>query len=219
MSELPPKSPRKVKNKIPQRKIIQMAVPDASRFSGGVPDNIKIAMASAIMAFSQMEMSAEHFIWDVLGLSIDDGKLLTQIDAKEKFELAKKLSERYAIPIHGNPTTTSEAWATVRLIIEARNKMAHGVWQMIDKTTPVVVSYRIPIELGSVNSEHFPLDRIENVAMLSQRLSRFFDAMCARIAASPTKPTAQPPSPKPNLPEHPLPTAQSPPPPPESSDP
>jgi hypothetical protein len=65
-----------------------------SRITKGVSDEIKIAMASAIMAFSDMEMSAEQFIWDVLGLSIDDGKLVTQIDTIDKIELAKKLGER-----------------------------------------------------------------------------------------------------------------------------
>jgi hypothetical protein len=56
----------------------QTDLPDASRISGG----IHLGLADAIMSFSDMEIAAEQFIWDVLGLSPDDGKLLTQIDAK-----------------------------------------------------------------------------------------------------------------------------------------
>jgi hypothetical protein len=93
MSDLPPKSPRLKNPKAGSRKertIVQQNLSDGSRISEGVRDTIKLAVASAIMAFSEMEMSAEHFIWDVLGLSVDDGKLVTQIDTKEKIELSKK---------------------------------------------------------------------------------------------------------------------------------
>jgi len=141
------------------------------------------------MAFSEMEMSAEHFIWDILGLSVDDGKLVTRIETKEKIELAKKLSERYFLPLHPNDQTTAEAWSAIRDAIELRNKMAHGVWRMIDAQTPIVVSYRIPIELGRINSEHFPFERIEAVAFLCLKAKKLFDALCLRIAKE-GRPTA-----------------------------
>ena len=60
--------------------------------------------------------------------------------------------------------------------------MAHGVWRMIDGTTPIVVSYRIPIEPGRINSEHFPLDRIEAVSSVCLRVKGMFDLLSARIA-------------------------------------
>ena len=182
MTYPPPKNPRYKKSRGPKgAAIIQRRMSDPSRITKGAPDEIKIAMASAIMAFSDMEMSAEQFIWDVLGLSIDDGKLVTQIDTKEKIELAKKLSERYRLPLHPSSQTTAEAWPAIRSAIEARNKMAHGVWVMID-AAPVVVSYRIPIELGQVNSEHFPLDRIEAVTSICVKMKGLFDRLCAKIA-------------------------------------
>ncbi len=184
MTDLPPKNPRFKKPKPGAPKgpaIIQRNMSDASRIAKGVPDQIKIAMASAIMAISDMEMSAEQFIWDVFGLSVDDGKLVTQIDTKEKIELAKKLSERYRLPLHPNEQMTAEAWSAIRSAIEARNKMAHGVWVMIDNTTPIVVSYRIPIELGQVNSEHFPLDRIEAIRSVCVKAKGLFDTLCAKI--------------------------------------
>src|ERR1700689_4135315 len=139
MTDPRPKNPRFKKPKRRAPTIIQRNMSEASRITKGVPDQVKIAMASAVMTFSDMEMSAEQFIWDVLGLSVDDGKLVTQIDTKEKFELAKKLSERSRLPLHPNEQTTAEAWSAIRSAIEARNKMAHGVWVMIDNTTPIVV--------------------------------------------------------------------------------
>lgn len=164
-------------------KVVQRNLSDATRISEGVPDAIKLAMASAIMAFAEMEMSAEHFIWDVMGLSADDGKLVTQIDAKEKIELAKKLSERYGLPIHPHPQTTADAWPSIRVAVEARNKMAHGVWRMIDGTSPTVVSYRIPIEAGRINSEQFPLDKIEAITSVCRMAKARFDLLCQQIAS------------------------------------
>jgi pimeloyl-ACP methyl ester carboxylesterase len=151
MSGLPPRNPRQKKPRVPKGPtIVQRSMSDPAHITKGVPDEIKIAVASAIMAFSDMEMSAEQFIWDVLGLSIDDGKLVTQSDTKEKIELAKKLSERYRLALHPSAQTTADAWTAIRNAIESRNKMAHGVWVTIDEV-PFVVSYRIPIELGRAN--------------------------------------------------------------------
>jgi len=203
MSNLPPKSPRSKQPKARSaagRKVIQQNLSDGARISEGVPDAIKLAMADALMVFSEMEMSAEHFIWDVLGLSADDGKLVTQIETKEKIELAKKLSHRYGLPLHRHARTTADAWSAIRLAVEARNKMAHGIWRMIDGETPIVVSYRIPIEAGRINSEHFPLDRIEAVTSACLRAKKLFDALCARIATE-GRPKPPVPAPTPNDPE------------------
>ena len=135
------------------------------------------------MAFSEMEMSAEHFIWDVLGLEVDDGKLLTCIDTNDKFVLAKKLSIRYQMPIHPNDQTAADAWSAISEAVEARNKMAHGVWRMIDGSTPIVISYRIPIETGQINSEEFSLERICEVESLCFKAKKLFDILSRRIAA------------------------------------
>jgi hypothetical protein len=203
MTDLPPKKPRTKKPKpgaAKGKKIVQQNLRDASRITKGIPDKIKIAMADAIMAFSDMEMSAEQFIWDLLGLSDDDGKLVTRIDTKDKLELAKKFSERYRLPLHPNEQTTAEAWSAIRNAIEARNKMAHGIWMTIDLKTPVVVSYRIPIELGGINSEHFPADRIEAVTRVCLKAKGLFDKLCAKIATE-GRPLPPPIPPTPNDPE------------------
>lgn len=185
--------PRTEKKKVPhQPKVIQKDIDPNSEISETIPENIKIAVASAIMAFSEMEMSAEFFIWDVLKLSHDDGKLLTQIDAKDKFQLAKKLSERYAVRIHPNSNTAINIWASIGTILEARNKIAHGVWRMKDKSIPIIFSIRMKTEPGSINSEHFPLDRLEAIADTSSKIKRYFDAMCTMISSLQQKPLPQP---------------------------
>jgi hypothetical protein len=203
MTTLPPKNPRTKKRKLGSAKgdkIVQQNLSDAQRISKGVADDIKVAMADAIMAFADMEMSAEQFIWDLLGLSPDDGKLVTRIDTKDKFELAKKFSERYRLPLHPDEKTTAHAWTAIRNAIEARNKMAHGVWMTIDLKTPIVVSYRIPIERGRINSEHFPLDRIEAVTRVCINAKGLFDTLCAKIATE-GRPAPPPLPPTPGDPE------------------
>ncbi|MFG1465779.1 hypothetical protein V5F77_23115 [Xanthobacter sp. DSM 24535] len=131
MSNLPPKSPRSKQPKARSaagRKVIQQNLSDGARISEGVPDAIKLAMADALMVFSEMEMSAEHFIWDVLGLSADDGKLVTQIETKEKIELAKKLSHRYGLPL-----PSSRANNRGRLVSDTpcgRSQKQDGSWHL-----------------------------------------------------------------------------------------
>lgn len=113
MADLPPKNPCTKKPKpgsAEGNKIVRHNLSDAKHLSKGVPDKIKLAMADAIMAFSDGEMSAEQFIWDLLGLSPDDGKLVTRIETKAKIELTKKFSERYRLPPHPNEQMTAEAW-------------------------------------------------------------------------------------------------------------
>jgi hypothetical protein len=73
--------------------------------------------------------------------------------------------------------------------------MAHGVWMTIDLKTPIVVSYRIPIKLGRINSEHFPLDRIEAVTRVCTMAKRLFDTLCAKIAAEGRPTLPLPPTP------------------------
>jgi hypothetical protein len=162
---------------------------DSSRISKGIPDSVKLLIANAIMAFAEMEVSAELVLWKLAGLSTDDGKLLTQLDSKEKFELTKKFSERYQIPIHAHPQTTSDIWSQIRMIVEARNKVAHGVWVMIDGNMPMAVTYRIPTGLGRIMGEHFPEERLALIAENCWKIKRLFDEMADHIASLPERPT------------------------------
>jgi hypothetical protein len=205
MKQLPPKQPRRKKAKSRGPKITNYSLPDAKRISKKIPAAIKTAIASAIMAFSEMEGSAETIIWDLSGVSMDDGILLTaNLDAKEKLELTKKFSERYGIPIHANPEITANIWAAIRLEVEKRNKIAHGMWVMIDKKIPLAVSYRIKTGLGRVMGEEFPKERLKLMAVNCWKIKRIFDRMAQHIASLPTRPVPPPQMQTPSHPERPL---------------
>jgi hypothetical protein len=75
---------------------------------------------------------------------------------------------------------------------------------MIDQTMPIVVSYRIPVEPGSVNSEHFPIARMIAMAKSCDGLRRRFDEMCVVARSLPKKPSPPPQSSKSTPPELPL---------------
>jgi hypothetical protein len=90
--------------------IINYSLSDTSRLSKKIPAAVKIAIANVIMAFAEMEVSAETVIWDLTGLSPDDGKLLTRMDSKDKLELTKKFSERYGLAIHPDARSLRSAF-------------------------------------------------------------------------------------------------------------
>jgi hypothetical protein len=185
--------------------ITRRMTPD-STLSREIPDSIKIAIADVIMRFSEMENAAETVIWDLVGVSDDDGKLLTQLDSKDKLELCKKFTERYGMPIHSDIDIASHAWMTIRQSIEARNKIAHGLWYMLhegSESVPVAVSYRIPAELGRVTGEQFPIDRLVLIGENCEKNRDLLNALLRRIAERPSKPTPQPLTQTPSLGEHP----------------
>jgi hypothetical protein len=140
------------------------------KLSPGVPDSVKAAVAGAIMAYSLMETFLEFFIWDVTGLSYDDGRLLTKIDASEKIAIAKALAKRYAIktPVYGKNAKGKDAksvWRVMNELAQIRNLMAHGVWGMHALTTPVASSFRLKEEghEGRIISESFDSARLEAI--------------------------------------------------------
>jgi hypothetical protein len=133
------------------------------KLSPGVPDDVKVAIASAILAYSDMEASLEWFIWDLAGLSYEDGRLLTKIDASEKISIAKALSERYGIKAPTVPANTPTMWKVMQDLATARNLIAHGIWGMHELTLPVASSFRLKgDEEDRVISEGFPIARLRS---------------------------------------------------------
>jgi hypothetical protein len=124
-----------------------------SQVTHGVPDTVKILIADAVLDFAAMEAAVEVFIWEMTGLSFDDGRMLVRSDAKAKFELAKRLSEKYGVlaPVVNRGETTMRR-AMVDLA-EPRNKIVHSVWVMVDLKTPAAVSYKIPSEPDQIAAD------------------------------------------------------------------
>jgi hypothetical protein len=192
MSKLPPKSPRfKVKKTRPKKSEDFPTIQDMSEISPEVPDRIKIGIAEAIVGYSALENSAETLIWDLTGLSFEDGKLLTKIDSRGKFDLLKKLMARYNLPLSQDPERTKALWTIITDIIESRNKIAHGVWVMFRETTPLTASFRISGgEPDHIVGERFSLRRLETIALTCWQIKGLIDDLANKRSASRAKPSA-----------------------------
>jgi hypothetical protein len=86
----------------------------AAEVSLGVPDNVKVAIASAILAFSEIEQALDGLIWDLTGLRYEDGRLLTEIERLAPLHIrgsctTPKCWRRIAYSI----TTDAEGYATL----------------------------------------------------------------------------------------------------------
>jgi hypothetical protein len=175
------------------------------RISHAIPQRVKTAIGNAIVAFAAMEAAAEALIWDFVGLSSDNGRLLTRMDARPKLELAKALSEKHRVLPHPHPQTTKDFWIMVRRLTDAQNRIAHGIWVVLDKKLPVAASYRLTADPGRVLGEAFPLDRLAEIASACGKSKKVFEEMAERHHSSQPKP--QPPRhrPKPIQPRSPKP--------------
>jgi hypothetical protein len=157
-----------------------------SQVTHGVPDAVKILIADAVLDFAAMEAAVEVFIWEMTGLSFDDGRMLVRSDAKAKFELAKRLSEKYGVlaPVVNRGETTM--WRAMVDLAEPRNKIVHSVWVMIDLKTPAAVSYRIPSEPDQIAAESFSEDRLRAFSRQCRKIKDCLDHMVSEAHKSRT---------------------------------
>jgi hypothetical protein len=77
------------------------------------------------------------------------------------------------------------------MIVEARNKIAHGVWVMVDGDKPLAVTYPIPTGLGRIMGEHFPEEHLTLIAKNCWKIKGLFDDMAKHIASLPERPVAR----------------------------
>ncbi len=183
----PPKSPRykSKKKQSPTPNEIPTIDIDASRLSDDIPDIVKIAIAEAIMAYAAMEGTAERLIWEITGLSFDDGRILTRVDSSEKFETLKTFIENYGLIIHYSRITTVAMWTAIRQLMPVRNLIVHGIWAMLDHKIPVTISPRLPTTTGNVVGESFPIERLHAIARQCYRVKKSLVALSDRVRASP----------------------------------
>jgi hypothetical protein len=152
---------------------------DASRLSDNIPDEIKIAIANSIIAYSAMENAAERLIWDVAGLSYDDGKLLTRNGAN-KFDILKQLLEQHGVVVHYSRRTTISMWDAIRQVVPTRNLIVHGVWAMLDNAMPVSISYKLSSDTGHVLGEPFDLERLQAVGRQCIKVKNVLEGLSKR---------------------------------------
>jgi hypothetical protein len=167
----------KKKQKSPAEDDIQPIKLDRSQISVGVPDKIKILVADALMEFANMESALEVLIWEVTGLSFDDGRMLTKLDISKKIGLAKDLSEKYGVPSPKVAKGKLSMWGAMRALLEPRNKIAHGMWIMIDLKIPASASYRIPSDPDQIAADSFSEERFEAISRQSQKIRECLDRM------------------------------------------
>jgi hypothetical protein len=153
--------------------------------TSGVPDNVKIAMANAIMTFSKVEQTLDSAIWIMAGLGYEDGRLLTaaMLDTSDKADVAKKMAKRYGVDLESEKENPRTVWSVLRELIELRNKMAHGVWWMYRLTTPMVSSYRNRASSGELVAEEFSIRRMEGIAKQCEVIQRALDRIAEKAQA------------------------------------
>ncbi len=177
-------------------------ISDLARMSVEIPDDVRIAIADVVMSFAAMETTAEHLIWELSGVSFDDGKLLTRMEAKAKLDLARKFIERYNLLKGHDKEKIVAFWRTIHFLVELRNKVAHGLWWMLDKKIPLCASYRMASGEGQVTAEAFPLERLRYITEENSRAKTNFDSMVKHVQSSPPKPSSPHGRLRPTLPPH-----------------
>ncbi len=149
------------------------------------------------MSFSYLETAAEMMIWDLLNLSFDDGSLITsRMQADNKFALLRELLER---PTNDKLMPTKQFWKTLKTLSEARAKIAHGAWIMVDREMPMIMSHRFSGPRDVVMGEFFPLIRLRAFIRLTKRARKELEVISAGLGL---QPVASAPPPQPDSPNH-----------------
>ena len=176
-----------------------IALDNMSRVSRGLPEDVKVAIADVVIAFSFMDSAAEQLIWQLCGLSFDDGRLLTTMEARPKFNVLKQLVVRHKLTL-ANPALPDSFWESMDKLREYRNQVAHGQWAMVDEKIPVTASFRIiDKQTGAIIADAFSIERLEAIARQCERcfdyLGRLGLAHQEQLAQSSARPPASEPSP------------------------
>jgi hypothetical protein len=159
---------------------------DESQLSSTIPDAIKLAIADAVIAYAAMEDTAERLIWDVSGLSYDDGRLLTR-SGGDKFEILRKMIEGHGLIVHLTRQTTVDMWVATKQLTVVRNLIVHGVWAMLDATIAVSISHRLRSDYGRVEGEAFSLERLQEFVRLCLNVKATLRAVADRVGAAAPK--------------------------------
>lgn len=153
-----------------------ISVDDMSRVTYIIPENVKAAIADVVIQFARMEAAAEDLIWQICGLSFENGSLLTTMDARPKFELAKTLTARERITL--TPPLPPTFWETTQDLRTHRNSVAHGLWSMVDGAIPVSASFRDKDQQGKrIMGNAFPIDRLEAIARQCERCRTYLERL------------------------------------------
>jgi hypothetical protein len=160
-----------------------MPVPD---ISFDLPNDLKLAIANAVVSFAKLEMAVEELIWELVGLSFAHGRMLTRMDTRPKFELVKKLLLEL-VPPERRKTLAPNIWKAIEDLREDRNDIVHGTW-VIFNGQPALVSHRYSAPPDEVGTKLFPIERLQLCVREAEMLEELFVKHLSALRSLSSKP-------------------------------
>jgi hypothetical protein len=155
-----------------------------SQVTHGVTDDVKIAIANAVLDSAAMEATVEVLIWELTGLSFDDGRMLVRSDAKAKFDLAKRLAAKYKVLAPTPADGKTIMWMAMNDLVEPRNKIVHGIWVMINLEIPAAASPKIPSDPDQMAADAFAIDHLQAISRHCKKIKGSLEQMISHAVAT-----------------------------------
>jgi hypothetical protein len=139
-------------------------MPQGVRLSPELPDQVKLGLADAVIAFGRIEQELIEIAW-----------VMSNADLKQRLKIARAPTKENFIDIieaveQAEPGLKLDALKdTVRQLADDRNLMVHGAWTMIDDK-PWVVWHKFAEDTDSVIGEYFEPWRFERFMTKSLHL-------------------------------------------------
>jgi hypothetical protein len=151
----PPKILRRKKSHLPPRKNDQLNLT-----IGLIQEKL---IGRVVVAWSRLERVMEEFIWVLLKLDIESGRIVTtRLDAVAKIKMLRQLGEIELEEVHFHKL--SPILDHIDIMREDRNFIVHGVWGRNLNGVPVALSLRPkPLAPDLIVSEEFPDNRMRYI--------------------------------------------------------
>lgn len=130
-------------------------MPEGVQLSSEIPDQVKLAIADAVIVFGRIEQELIEIAW-----------VISNADLKQRLRIARAPTADNFIAIieaveQAQSGLNLDAFkATARQLADDRNLMVHGAWTMTDDR-PWVVWHKFAEDTDSVVGEHFEPRRFE----------------------------------------------------------
>jgi len=135
--------------------IMHRPMPEGVRLSAEIPDQVKLALADAVITFGRIEQELIEIAW-----------VLSNADLEQRVKIARQPTSDNFIKIieaveKAEPGLELHALkSAIRQLADDRNLMVHGAWTMTDDK-PWVVWHKFAEDTDSVIGEHFEPWRFE----------------------------------------------------------
>lgn len=173
-----------------ERQMTQQEI-DQGAISLDLPDSVKIFIGNAIIKFSHMEVVVTELIWELAGLTFEDGRAITKnMQTKGKFQLARELCDSYNVLFPSPSFSDKTFWNAINDIIDERNIVAHSLWAIHENNVPICLSMKTKTTIKNhIYVEVFPLDRINLIATRSTEIAYALSIALSNVRQKrPTRP-------------------------------